>query len=60
MIPIRDTDRLERLEHALLAIEGLTYLHPDPEDKLNGQIYTIAHVTKNGNQHATRKVRFIF
>lgn len=36
-------DRIERLERALLVIEGLTYLHPDLEDKLNGQIYTIAH-----------------
>lgn len=43
MTPIRDADRLEKLERALLAIEGLTYLHPDLEDKLNGQIYTIAH-----------------
>ena len=43
MIPIHDADRIERLERALLAIEGLTYLHPDLEDKLNGQIYRIAH-----------------
>jgi hypothetical protein len=43
MIPIHDADRMERLERALLAIEGITYLHPDLEDKLNGQIYSIAH-----------------
>ena len=43
LINIRQADRLEQLERALLAIEGLTYLHPDLEDKLNGQIYTIAH-----------------
>lgn len=43
LMNIQQADRLERLERALLAIEGLTYLHPDLEDKLNGQIYTIAH-----------------
>jgi hypothetical protein len=43
LIDIHQADRIERLERALLAIEGLTYLHPDLEDKLNGQIYTIAH-----------------
>jgi len=43
LMPIDSADRIERLERALLAIEGLTYLHPDLEDKLNGQIYTIAH-----------------
>jgi hypothetical protein len=40
---IHRADRIERLERALLAIEGLTYLHPDLEDELNGQIYSIAH-----------------
>lgn len=60
LINIHQADRIERLERALLAIEGLTYLHPDLEDKLNGQIYSIAHAAlgfcegcKKGNEEKT-------
>lgn len=48
MKPIHECDRLEVLERALLAIEGLTYLvdemtSKEQNEKINERVYCIAH-----------------
>lgn len=42
MNSIHECDRLERLERALLVLEGLTYLQDD-EDPFATEVYEIAH-----------------
>lgn len=44
MNSIHDCDRLERLERALLVLEGLTFLQEDDaEDSFSSLVYQIAH-----------------